>query len=277
MTSSRDLERRLAEHFHGEAPSRAPDWVLQSALTTIDTTPQQRGLTALRRNLDMPNYARLAAAAVVVIAVGAFALWQLAPPGPGGPSIPAPTPSSVPTPSAEPTAEPTASAVVAPALTETFTSAIHGISISYPDGWRPQAATEAWASGAELPWSIAATGADFIVDPTWGEGGLFLGVASQPLGDESGIGWVDRQLAIPDPEPCVETEPVEVDGAQGRLATCDEPLRAFVTDGQRGYAIFLYRSDDAPQDVYGLEFLNDLLESVQLRPGDAAAAVRTSG
>ena len=101
MTTPRDFERRLAEHFRGEAQRRAPDWILPSALTTIETTRQRRGLTALRRNSNMPNYAKLAAAAVVVIAVGAFALIRFTPPGPGGPSIPAPTTTASPTPFAD--------------------------------------------------------------------------------------------------------------------------------------------------------------------------------
>ena len=42
MTTPRDLERRLAKHFSGEAPTRAPDWVLLSALTTIQSTRQRR-------------------------------------------------------------------------------------------------------------------------------------------------------------------------------------------------------------------------------------------
>ena len=132
--------------------------------------------------------------------------------------------------------------------------------------------------GADLPWTFGSPSADFIFDPSR-TSDLFLGLASQPLGDESATEWVDRILAIPDPEPCAETQPVEIDGAQGSMATCDEPLRAVVSDGQRGYVIFLYRSDDEPSvpDAYGIAFFNDLLDTVQLRPGDAASAARTSG
>jgi len=220
---------------------------------------------------------KLASAAVAVVAIGALALWQLMPaPGGAGSSPSAPTATVVPT--TEPTPRTTATAEVPPPLSETFTSDVHGVSISYPAGWVTQAATESWDPGADLPWTFGAPATDFIFDPNR-EHDLFLGLASQPLGDESASEWVDRMLAISDPAPCAETETVQVDGAQGLLATCDEPLRAFVTEGQRGYAIFLYRSDDDPRTpvVYGPEFFNELLESVQLRPGDAAAAAGTEG
>ncbi len=82
MTANNDLQRRLAGYYASEPPLRAPDWVLQSALETIEDTRQRRGLVALRRYSDMPQL-KLAAAAAIVIAVGAFALWQLAPPGVG--------------------------------------------------------------------------------------------------------------------------------------------------------------------------------------------------
>jgi len=105
MTTNRDLERRLAEHFIGEAPNRAPAWILPSALTTIETTRQRRGLIAPWRFPNMQIYAKVAAA-LAVVAIGVLALWQL-----GGPGQIA-TPTAVPSPS--PTAAPGPSATSAP-------------------------------------------------------------------------------------------------------------------------------------------------------------------
>ena len=255
MTANDDLQRRLTNHYRGEPPMRAPDWVLQSALSTIESIPQRRGVAALRRYPSMSTYTKLAAAAVVVVAVGALALWQLGPGGPGGQPTPAPTATTVPTASA-----PIAGLGV-------YVSQINGISIDTTERWDAEPATQAWAPGTELPWNLGSPAADFLFEGPTRD--IFLGLASQPLGAESATDWIDRMLAIADPEPCPETEAVEVDGAQGRLATCDEPLRAFVTDAQRGYAIFLYRSDEAPQDRYDVEFFKSLLSTVQLRPGDA--------
>lgn len=44
MSVNDDLERRIADYYESEPPARAPDWVLESALVTIDTTRQRRGL-----------------------------------------------------------------------------------------------------------------------------------------------------------------------------------------------------------------------------------------
>jgi hypothetical protein len=271
MTTTRDLGRRLADHFAGEAPRRSPDWILPSALTTIESTPQRRGLLAPWRFNTMPSSMKLAAGGLAAIAVIALAVWQLAPktPGPGGPSV-QPSPSVMHTPDTT-----AASPEVIPPLSGSFTSDVHGMSVSYPEGWETDAAIDPWTAGADLPWDQESPQTDFVLSP--GGGAIFLGLASQSLGDESSSEWIDRMLAIADPEPCSESDAVTVDGAEGRIATCDEPLRAFVTDAERGYAIFLYRSDEADKDLYGVDFFNRLLETVQLLPADAVAAARTAG
>ena len=273
MTANHDLERRLADQYAHEGTVRAPDWVLGKALATIQTTSQRRALVRVPwRFPTMNNTLRLAVAAVAVIAVAGIGLALTGRfagvGGSGGQATPTPSPTIGPSPTPSATPLPTA-----PPLSETFTSRISGISVAHPAGWTPQAATEPWAS-ADLNWSFGSPAVDFLFDPGLGKGQLFVGVASQPLGGASPTQWVDRMLAIPDPEPCAQTEPIEVDGAAGRLASCNEPLRAFVTDGQRGYAIFLYRSGDKAwvPDVYNLDFFKSLLQRVQLRPADAAAA-----
>ena len=92
MTANTNLERRVAEHYASEPPLRAPDRVLHAALATIETTRQRRGLLAPWRFTYMNAYTKVAAAAVVVIAVGGLALWRLGPTGNGGvTSTPNPT------------------------------------------------------------------------------------------------------------------------------------------------------------------------------------------
>src|SRR5262245_66662421 len=86
MTATRDLARRLEAFYAAEPPHRAPDRVLRLALESIDTTPQRRGLLAPWRFPAMNTYAKLAAVAVVAIAVGAIGLWQLAGSGTPHPS-----------------------------------------------------------------------------------------------------------------------------------------------------------------------------------------------
>ena len=77
-------------------------------------------------------YALGAAAVVVALVVGIQFLRPAEPSGPAAvPSVqPSATPS--PTPSTAPSASPAAST---PPLTQTFTSPLHGFSVSYPEGW----------------------------------------------------------------------------------------------------------------------------------------------
>ncbi len=102
MNVNRDLERKLADFYESEAPPRAPDWVLRSALQTIDTTRQRR--VVIRgpwRFPHMNTFAKVAIAAVVVIAVGALGLSVLRPPAPsgvGGQPTASPSPSPSPPP-----------------------------------------------------------------------------------------------------------------------------------------------------------------------------------
>lgn len=261
MTANRNLERRIADFYATEPPLRAPDWVLRTAISTIETTPQRRGLLAPWRYARVNAYMKLAAAAAVVAVVG-IAIWQLAPTGPGG------TPSATPTQSPSPTPVPTASPSTAPspyappALTQTFTSDIHGISISYPTGWASQPAITPWTTPAD-PVFLEPTG-DFLYDPSRDGGHLFLLLASQPLSisfDE----WTAAGLT----GECTSSEPIVVDGAEGVLATgCS---LAYVPGGGRVYLVRLYTSnDDADLRAFDTDaWLRDILATVQLQPADA--------
>jgi len=124
MTTNQNLERRLAEHFAGEAPNRAPDWILPSALTTIETTRQRRGPFAPWRFPKMQIYARVAAA-MAIVAIGAVALWQLG--GPGGLIVPTPSPSSSPTVAPSPTPAPTPQRGTALAFLPPFEYTLPGV------------------------------------------------------------------------------------------------------------------------------------------------------
>ena len=80
MTANDNLERRIADHYAAEATPRAPDWLLRSTLEAIDVTPQRRVLMRVPwRDPHMNNFAKVAIAAVVVIAVGAVGLSLLRP------------------------------------------------------------------------------------------------------------------------------------------------------------------------------------------------------
>ena len=167
-------------------------------------------------------------------------------------------------------AAPTPTATVAPTappLTGSFTSSIHGISLSYPAGWSTKPATEPWTTEGRP--DFPDPNVDVIHDPVEVDS-LFVGVASQPLAGKTDDQWAADLLAGED---CGPTEPVTIDGAAGLLGEC---LFATVTIDGRGYFVWLY----TPTTNEGLLFapydrawFEQLLATVDLRPEDAIDAV----
>ena len=203
-----------------------------------------------------------AAVVAVALVIGTQAL-RPSPPGnvAGAPSAP---PLVTPAPTA--TARPSPSPISAPPLTQTFTSPIHGISLSYPEGWTVfRTATETWTDRPGVP-QFLHPGIDMLSTPDIDE--LFLAIASQPIGDSTPEGWVAARMA--DFE-CSTTEPIAVDGASGRIGA-DCRFAVFTTAG-RGYWIQLYRlgedfSSD-PSDPFDRAWFEEILATVQLHPEDA--------
>lgn len=99
MNPTRDLERRIADYYAAEAPTRAPDWVLTHALDTIDTTRQRRSwLGRSWKVAPRTSTAKLAVGSVAVVTVALVGLTFLQ----GSVSGPATTPSPPPVVSAAP-------------------------------------------------------------------------------------------------------------------------------------------------------------------------------
>ena len=163
--------------------------------------------------------------------------------------------------------QPEAAVEPSPPLTQSFTSTLHGYSVSYPEGWSTQAATEPWTSDT---FPLEFTGAaedDVMYDPIL-EDHLFLTMASQPIGDSTPEDWVASQMASG--EGCATTEAVTVDGASG-LIGAEGCHVAVVTTAGRGYWIQLFTSDDDPDAVaaYDRAWFEEVLATVQLMPEDA--------
>jgi hypothetical protein len=192
------------------------------------------------------------AAAVFAVVLGACG-------GPGG----EPNPSAEPSAAQETTAEPTLSPVAAPPLTQSFISTLHGFSVSYPEGWDAQAATEPWTEST-FPLSFPVPQVDWLSDPVL-TSDLFLAIASQPIGDSTPEDWVAEQLASE--EGCGTTEPITLDGGTG-MTGCTV---AVVTAAGRGYWIQLYTSGDDELAVapYDRAWFEEVLATVQLHPEDA--------
>ena len=192
------------------------------------------------------------AAAVLAVLLGACG-------GPGG----EPTASAERSAASEATAEPTSSPASAPPLTQSFTSKLHGFSVSYPEGWDAQAATEPWTDST-FPLSFPVPQVDWLYDAPL-EADLFLAIASQPIGDSTPEDWVAEQLASE--EGCGTAEPITLDGGTG-MTGC---TLAVVTAAGRGYWIQLYKSgDDEPAVApYDRAWFEEFLATVQLHPEDA--------
>jgi hypothetical protein len=73
MNADQELERRIADFYASEAPARAPDWALASALATIDMTRQRSApIRVPWRFPTMNACARVAIATMAVIVVMGF-------------------------------------------------------------------------------------------------------------------------------------------------------------------------------------------------------------
>ena len=263
MTAHDDLDRQLNDLLR-DGPTELP---YQSFDAVRDRT-EQTGQRVVIGPWRLPEMNK-----IVTIGLGAAAVVVL-------PSSSAPS-SSVrraagrrcAQPDAEPTAaEPTATprtipvaAASAPPLTQSFTSTQHGISLSYPEGWTAQAATEPWTDST-FPLIFGGPHADWLYDPTL-TSDLFLTIASQPIGDSTPEDWVAEQMASD--EGCTATEPIAVDGGTGLIGVhCD---MAVVTTAGRGYWIQLYTGGDDPLAVapYDRAWFEEVLATVQLHPEDA--------
>ena len=216
----------------------------------------------------MSSFAKLAIAAVAVIAIGTAGIVVLQPSGGPGvgaiqspsPRHPSPTRSPTPTASPSPTPAPTA----AP-LSGTFTSPANGISIAHPEGWSTRPATVPWITG----WpNFGEPFGDFLFDPVLNDH-LFIALASQPLAGTPGDQWAADILP---PKGCGGTKPVTIDGASG-LVGVDCNIAAVAVDG-RGYLVMFYTSADDGwlDEAYDRAWFERLLTTIVLRPEDIPSA-----
>jgi hypothetical protein len=248
MTSTDDLERRMADYYQNEAPARAPNWLLTRAIDTIEVTPQRR--TAFNRPwriAPLPSLAKLAAAAVALVTITVLGATVLQLPS-SGPAAPA---SSVPSTSP--------SVPLPPPLTERFDSTLNGFSMAYPAGWQRRPATEAWRDGVI---DFDAPGVDIIFDPARGEL-LYLAVASEPIGGRPHEVWREG-LTLPCGPGGHSGGSRTFDGASGWVAICGGTQSALLTNGSHHYAIVLYTFDKKLVDTYDWGWFESVLETLDV-------------
>jgi hypothetical protein len=257
MTARLELERQIADFYASEVPRRAPDWVLETALATIDVTPQRRGLFRLRWSGRAPSGSGLFAIAAVMVAavvVGLSVARGQETGGGGAGSSPAASSGA----SGGFVELPTALSALPP-LQTTFSSSTYGITISYPTGWNVVRASATWTAGIPHQGSGEA---DVIYQRETDS--PFIAVASMPLGGRTADAWMVEFGTSPGwDDTCPSSEPTTIDDRPGLIFGIDcGVLRAATTAGDRGYMIWLYRIDD-------LAVFKDILATVVLQPDDA--------
>jgi hypothetical protein len=271
MNANDSLERGIADAYEREAPKRAPDWVLAKTLETIESTPQRRVLIrAPWRFPTMNTFAKVAIAAVAVLAIGVVGLNMLSPRGSSGVGAqPTASPSASPSPSPSPSASPSASgAASVPPLTATFTSTMHGLSTKYPEGWKTAPATQpAPRPGLEFK----SPDVDYIYDGQY-TSDLFLAMGSQPLGVKTPDAWITDFLNGFDGGCGDQREQVAIGGMGGVI--CAANLFA-TTAGDRGYFVRLYTGSEIPAewvDLYDETWFKSVLSTLELHPEAALDA-----
>ena len=142
MSTDRDTTR-IVRSWLEEGRTTLPDWVRDDVFDRLPATPQRRSRGTARRFLTMPTAAKtaIAAAAVILVAVGAFALL----PRDSGPGAPSPSPTTAPT--TTPTVEPSAAIPFVPKVGRIDPGTYRmgedaSIVLTIPEGW------SAWAGGS---------------------------------------------------------------------------------------------------------------------------------
>jgi len=267
MTARRDPDR-LIDAFIKEGAEQLHDQVYDAVRSSIEHR-RQRVVIGPWRLPDMNKLVPIglgAAAVVVVLVVGAQLVRPATPATVGAAPSTAPTTAATAAPTAAPSAAPASPTAPSPStpppLSRTYTSNIHGYSMSYPEGWSTKAATKPWTGLLTLEFGEATH--DFIYDPALTDH-LFLSVASQPLGKAKADAWLAQQMGSG--EGCTQSQPVTIDGATGLIGASNCNL-AVVTSGGRGYAFRLYTSGDEPwiDAAYNQAWFEQLLGTIQLQP-----------
>jgi hypothetical protein len=153
MSIKRDPDAILVAWLE-DGPTRLPDATRRAIRVAARSTDQRRRPARASWRLPFMNtYARLAVAAIVVVAVGAMGLALLRPAGstgPGGVVLPSATPT--PAPSISPTSAPSA-AIATPAAppqatpaptSVAFNSDLYGYRLALPTGWSAAPARVRW-------------------------------------------------------------------------------------------------------------------------------------
>jgi hypothetical protein len=136
MSTDRETTR-IVRSWLEEGRTTLPDWVRDDVFDRLPATPQRRSRGTAWRFLTMPTAAKtaIAAAAVILVAVGALAFLQR-PSGPGATPTPSPTTAPTPTLTAEPSESVTQLPKSGPISAGTYRMGSDAsIVLTIPSGW----------------------------------------------------------------------------------------------------------------------------------------------
>jgi hypothetical protein len=256
-----------------DGPTRMSDHALLSALDEIHTTRQRRALWQAWRTSPVSMLARVAAAAVLVAAVGFLTVNLLRPRS--APSVAA-SPTSSPTVAASPTPAPSGSPAESfevPALTRTFVSPIHGYSATYPERGPMSPATEPWAQ----PEPLAVRGRPLGSIFDWKETGYAAGFFATSTAIPEGVSldeWIDQSVAPAATTstcmlPRARQAEIGIDGQLAKISEgCAHQFLATVVAGGRLYVFVLGHMWE--DEAKARTFFDRWLATIHLTPETAA-------
>lgn len=262
------FDLRVADWLESD-PELAPAQVLETVRAALPSVPQRRASRIPWWTWSLAVRFGLGTAAIVIgIVLGVSLLGS-----PTGDVGGAPTPSQSPSPS--PTLTPTnapPTGIPTSGLT-TFTSAMYGYSISYPQEWVVRTATRE-LSGTEPPWDTSpaidhfATSTDRYGEPQGGPLGRLI-VASVAVGSEVTLeSWTaDTTEAV-----CgfpTSREAVDVDGEPANLLTyslCYSTFHQWVTVLHGGSAFHIVWLGDSGPEAFDRALFEDILATFSFPP-----------
>lgn len=250
MSAKSDFDRHAAA-FLADGPTELADRVLDAALREVHMTHQRRRWLAPWRTQLMPTALRLGAAVVIVAVVGYVGLTLLKPPpaGPAAQASPSPTERPSPPRPSSPGVEP--SPTVTPLDTSSWTiyaSRWNWLAIRFPHNWTAVDADHAWTLARDAAWPNSAT--DHFISPDDP-----LEVSSWSVLVEPGtdlLSWIESYCPR-NTAPCTgiadRAIPVVADPQRlhpGLLVAFDDSAQAFFLDGDRIYAVAVWRGESDP-------------------------------
>jgi hypothetical protein len=283
MTQPRDLDPIIATWLD-DGPIELPDATRRAITVGLRSQPRARRMAILRGSIMLPIN-RFAAAAAILVAVGAFSVFLLANRSGQGvgaaptPSVAAPTssPSSGLSPS-----QPAASGSIAlfsdGSLT-TDSSTRYGFSIAHPADWTETHSDHVWTLPADVDWK--STAPELFMAP-----GDAVRVTAWSVPVSPGTtadSWLQSYCPL-NTTPCSGlgplTVPVTMDGHPGSLVRFKDDTQAFVVVGNRLYVVAVWEPDTDPRTApYGgaVQLLKDYLSTVRLLPGGPVEAAVSPG